>query len=51
MPFNRKASMKRLLTALALAALATTAFAAFKITASAESFCVPTAVEHALATV
>jgi hypothetical protein len=43
--------MKRLLTALALTALATTGFAAFEITAAAESFCLPTAVELALATV
>jgi hypothetical protein len=43
--------MKRLLTALAFAALATSGIAAFEITASAESFCLPTAVELALAKV
>jgi hypothetical protein len=43
--------MKRLLTVLAFAALVTAAFAGFEMTASAESFCLPTAVELALATV
>jgi hypothetical protein len=43
--------MKRLLTVFAFAALATTAVAAFEITASPESFCLPAAVELALAPV